>query len=150
VLAGAAPARVELETAAEAALDEPGEVAPAPREPSRSELQQAKRIVKRAHHYLRAKRYATAAAAFAKALELDSSHVIATRALVRIHLREQNSEDALRWAERLAELEPDSNVSQLLLGDAHALSGDAALAEQAWQRASALGSEAAGKRVRPN
>jgi tetratricopeptide (TPR) repeat protein len=137
----------ELQAAAEPVPGGQVQATQASREPSRSELQQAKRIVKRAHHYLRAKRYATAAAAYAKVLALDSSHVIATRALVRIHLRERNTEQALRWAQRLVELEPDDSLSLLLLGDAHALSGDAALAEQAWQRASALGSEAAGKRV---
>jgi len=132
--------------ATEPVLGTPAQAAPAPREPSRAELEQAKRIVKRAHRYLRDKRYATAALAYSKVLALDWSHVIALRALVRIHLHERNVEQALRWAERLAELEPDSSLSQLLLGDAHALSGNAALAEQAWGRSSALGSEAARKR----
>jgi tetratricopeptide (TPR) repeat protein len=126
VLAAAPPPAAALPSA-EPVLAAPAEAAPAPRELSRSEREQVKRIVKRAHHYLRAKRYATAAVAYEKALALDSSHVIALRALVRIHLHERDVEEALRWAQRLAQLEPDSSVSQRLLGDARALSDDDAL-----------------------
>jgi tetratricopeptide (TPR) repeat protein len=132
----------------EPTLDAPAQTTPAPRELSRSEREQIKRIIKRAHSYLRAKRYATAATAYSKVLALDSRHVVAMRALVRIHLHERNAEEGLRWALQLAELEPDSAVSQLLLGDVRALSGNTALAEQAWQRASTLGSDAASKRLR--
>ena len=123
VLAAAPPQPAAAQTSAEPALGAPAEAAPAPHELSRSELEQVKRTVKRANHYLRAKRYATAAAAYSKVLALDSSHVIALRALVRIHLHERDVEEALRWAQRLVELEPDSSVSQRLLRDAHALSG---------------------------
>jgi tetratricopeptide (TPR) repeat protein len=151
-LATAVP-RPELQPAPTQTVIEPAtapqEAAPEVREPTRSELAQAKRIIKRANHYLRAKRYATAAAAFTKALALAPSHGHAMRALVRIHLRERNADDALHWAEQLAALEPDDSTSQRLLGDAHALSGDTARAAQAWQRSSALGSDAASKRTRP-
>jgi hypothetical protein len=122
-LAAAPPRPATSQPPSEPVLAAPAEVAPAPRELSRGEREHVKRIVKRAHHYLRAKRYATAAAAYEKALALDSSHVIAMRALVRIHLHARDVEAALLWAERLAEIEPDSSVSQRLLGDARALSG---------------------------
>jgi hypothetical protein len=129
-IAAAPPQPAVAQPSGEPARGAPAQAAPAARELSRGEIEQVKRIVKRAHHYLRSKRYATAAVAYSKALALDSSHVIAMRAIIRIHLHERNVEEALRWAHRLAEVEPDSSVSQRLLGDARALSGQAADADR--------------------
>jgi hypothetical protein len=120
------PAPPPPEAASEPVVAAPVESPPVLREPTRSELAQAKRLVKRASRYVSEKRYATAALAYTKALALVPDHVKAMRALVRIHVRERNVEDALHWAEQLARLEPHNSMSQRLLDDARALSGASA------------------------
>src|SRR5690606_38367490 len=118
---------------------EPDALAPKPRVPSRRELKEAQRTTKRAHRYLRSERYERAAAAYKGALALAPEYAPALIGLTRVHLHDRDATEALRYAERLAALAPDDKVTQLLLGDAHALSGDSALATEAWRRSAKLG-----------
>ena len=141
-------AAAQTEAASEAGA--PVAVAPpAPRQPSASELERARSITLRGHHYLRADHRKTAATAYLKALAIAPDYVPAITPLVRIYLELGNAPEALHWAARLVTLDPEDATAQLLLGDAHALSGDQTNAVEAWRRASALGSKAAAKRLAP-
>jgi Tfp pilus assembly protein PilF len=120
---------------------------PAPRQPNRSELKHARRITKRGDHYLQDDRAQTAAEAYLKALAIAPDYAPAIRPLVQIYLKRGNASEARQWAQHLAAVEPDSANSHLLLGDAYALGNEDALATQAWERASTLGSDAASKRL---
>jgi hypothetical protein len=140
------PTAGELQPAQPSA-EAPATPLPAPRQPSRSELKHARRIVKRGDHYLQDDRPQTAAEAYLKALAIAPDYAAAIRPLVQIYLRRGSAAEARKWAEHLAAVEPDSSLSHLLLGDAYALGSEDALATAAWQRASELGSDAARKRL---
>ncbi|HMI92174.1 MAG TPA: hypothetical protein VK509_12450 [Polyangiales bacterium] len=116
--------------------------------PTRQELERAERLVKAASRRQRAKRYEEAATGYLRALELVPDHSPAVLGLVRVQLQTKNAAEALSWAQRLNALQPERRTSLLLLGDAYALAGDDARAQQAWRQSSQLGSTTASKRLR--
>jgi hypothetical protein len=149
-----APAEAAIAPAAEpttAAEVPSGDVRADELRPSRpatpAELRRAKRLTDQARRLRRAHKYDAAAAAYLKALELVPDHQAATLGMLRLHLAAGDGAEAVRWASRFVALQPDGGSSQLLLGDAHALDGDRALAEQAWRRARELGNRTANERL---
>jgi len=110
------------------------------------QLEQARDLVKRARRFRRAGQLELAEGAYLKALANIANYPLAIAGLARIQLERKNGVEAVRWAQELVRLQPDRSSHQLLLGDAHALNGSRAEAEQAWQRAAELGSKTARKR----
>jgi tetratricopeptide (TPR) repeat protein len=91
-------------------------------------------------------RLGLAESAYQKALRADPDHPSALAALVRVHIARRDGAEAVRWAKRLITKQPGGD-SQLLLGDAFALRGDADAARAAWTSAARGGNAAAKKRL---
>ncbi len=93
-------------------------------------------------------RLGLAEAAYLKSLKVWPSYPRAMAALVRMHLQRRDGAEAERWAKQLVALQPKNGANQLLLGDAHALRGDAKSARAAWSLAARSGNAVARERLR--
>jgi tetratricopeptide (TPR) repeat protein len=109
-------------------------------------LDEARELVKRARRFRRAGQLDQAEAAYLKALTNLSDYPLAISGLARIYLDRKNAAEAVRWAKQLVQVQPDRSSNHQLLGDAYALAGNHAEAEQAWKRATELASKTARKR----
>jgi Flp pilus assembly protein TadD len=92
-------------------------------------------------------RLGLAEASYLKALKLQPGYPRAMAALVRVHIQRRDGAEAVRWAKQLAQIQPDSGVNQLLLGDALQLRGDLGGAQEAWTEAARLGNATARERL---
>ena len=92
-------------------------------------------------------RLASAEASYLKALQAWSSYPLPRAGLVRIHLKRGEGVEALRWAKRLIRLQPRRGNNQLLLGDAHAMTGAMSRARKAWSKAQRYGNKIAARRL---
>lgn len=126
----------------------PVSAAPATREEQPGRLKEAQLLVQRARRQRRAGKLEHAEATYLEAVARLPNYPLAIAGLVRVYLDRKNGVEAVRWAEPLVKLQPSRDSYQLLLGDAYALRGDAAKAEQAWRQAKQLGSKTARKRLR--
>jgi hypothetical protein len=114
----------------------------------RARFARATRLERRARRFHRARQLGKAEVTYHEALAAWPGHSLAMAGLARVHLQRKQGQEALRWAEQLVALQPDRDINQLLLGDAHALNGSRAEAESAWKRARQLGSRTASLRLR--
>jgi hypothetical protein len=144
----------------------PGNSAHAPAEPQRAgiaaraagsgagtsekqqQLERAKHLVETAMWQQRGGRLAQAEASYLSALKAWPTYGPAMVGITRVYLQRKNGAEAIRWAKQLSALHPSEGHYALLLGDAYALHGERAQAEQAWKRAARLGNAVARNRLR--
>ena len=93
---------------------------------------------------------ADALTAYQFAVHLKPRSTDAVLGMARTYLEAEQGQDALRWAERARDLEPDDIDGRLLVGDALLLMGQHQRAVQAWEQAASVSprSRAPAERVR--
>jgi len=157
-----APPPIELaatdETPSPVASDQPAELVvddetsaapPPPPELGRAErLERARALVNQAVYYRNAGRLRDAIKNYRSALSLHARYPLAMAGLARVYILADNGKHAVHWARRLTRVQPRRGSNHLLLGDAHALSGNTARAQAAWKQAARRGSKRAVSRLR--
>jgi tetratricopeptide (TPR) repeat protein len=111
-----------------------------------SDVSRAQRLVNEGTALLRQGRLGLAESSYQKALALIPEFPSAMAALVRVHLVRRDGVEAVRWANRLV-AKQNNGESQLLLGDALSLRGDADAAREAWTAAANRGNATARQRL---
>lgn len=111
------------------------------------DLVRARDLCNEGHALRNRGRLGLAEAKFLQALGLFAAYPRAVAGVVRVHLTRGDGAEAVRWAERLVEMQANRSNNQLLLGDAYALSGKHRDARRHWRKSAAFGNLAARKRL---
>jgi len=84
---------------------------------------------------LREQNYAAAHASFTEAIQEDPKSVDAAVGLGELSVIAGNPEDAVQWAHRVLELDPENDVAYAQIGDAHRAAGRWSEARDAYLKA---------------